>query len=225
MILPFFDAEENGTFLAKSEQIWPFLIFEDLSCLRTAFAKFGLLNFFGAGNPASDILIYVNTERWEGVNLAEVDQKVKGVIIGLDDDLKLKRALSVTNNIEFLKSYDKELREVSKKLYKVAQDYYTTRTNFAKNNCQVNKMLASLMLNENFFKYKNFGIEKLIIVLIKEALENNNIKAIRLIDDWELTRAKYKALDRAMEALKSEQMALMSIMKNTVEGEKFSNVT
>jgi hypothetical protein len=63
MILPFFDAEENGTFLAKSEQIWPFLIFEDLSCLRTAFAKFGLLNFFGAGNPASDILIYVNTER------------------------------------------------------------------------------------------------------------------------------------------------------------------
>jgi mRNA-degrading endonuclease RelE of RelBE toxin-antitoxin system len=133
--------------------------------------------------------------------------------------------LSVTNNIEFLKSYDKELREVSKKLYKVAQDYYTTRTNFAKNNCQVNKMLASLMLNENFFKYKNFGIEKLIIVLIKEALENNNIKAIRLIDDWELTRAKYKALDRAMEALKSEQMALMSIMKNTVEGEKFSNVT
>ena len=33
--------------------------------------------------------------------LAEVDQKVKGVIIGLDDDLKLKRALSVTNNIEF----------------------------------------------------------------------------------------------------------------------------
>ena len=73
IIWPFFDAEENGTFLAKSEQIfqqfskfqkiWPFLIFEDLSCLRTAFAKFGLLNFFKAGNPASDILIYVNTER------------------------------------------------------------------------------------------------------------------------------------------------------------------
>jgi restriction system protein len=33
--------------------------------------------------------------------LAEVDQVVKGVIIGLEDDLKIRRALSVTNNIEF----------------------------------------------------------------------------------------------------------------------------
>lgn len=33
--------------------------------------------------------------------LAEADQVVKGAIIGLEDDLKIKRALSVTNNIEF----------------------------------------------------------------------------------------------------------------------------
>lgn len=33
--------------------------------------------------------------------LAEADQAVKGVIIGLDDDLRIKRALSVTTNIEF----------------------------------------------------------------------------------------------------------------------------
>ena len=33
--------------------------------------------------------------------LAEPDQKVKGIIIGLEDDLKIKRALSVTSNIEF----------------------------------------------------------------------------------------------------------------------------
>lgn len=35
--------------------------------------------------------------------LAENGQTVKGVIIGLDDDLRIKRALSVTNNIEFYK--------------------------------------------------------------------------------------------------------------------------
>ncbi len=35
--------------------------------------------------------------------LAEKDQQVKGVIIGLEDDIKLKRALSVTPNIEFYK--------------------------------------------------------------------------------------------------------------------------
>lgn len=44
--------------------------------------------------------------------LAEDDQKVKGVIIALEDDLRMKRALSVTNNIEFYKY------QVSFKLYK-----------------------------------------------------------------------------------------------------------
>lgn len=33
--------------------------------------------------------------------LAEGNQTVKGIIIGLEDDLKIRRALKVTNNIEF----------------------------------------------------------------------------------------------------------------------------
>jgi restriction system protein len=33
--------------------------------------------------------------------LSEADQEVKGIIIALEDDLRIKRALSVTNNIEF----------------------------------------------------------------------------------------------------------------------------
>lgn len=33
--------------------------------------------------------------------LAEPNQIVKGVIIGLEDDLRIRRALSVTNNIEY----------------------------------------------------------------------------------------------------------------------------
>jgi restriction system protein len=44
--------------------------------------------------------------------LAEENQKVKGIIIGLEDDLKLKRALSVTQNIDFYKY------QVSFKLFK-----------------------------------------------------------------------------------------------------------
>lgn len=36
-------------------------------------------------------------------DLAEHDQDVKGVIIGFDDDIRIQRALSVTNNIEFYK--------------------------------------------------------------------------------------------------------------------------
>jgi len=44
--------------------------------------------------------------------LAEENQKVKGIIIGLEDDLKLKRALSVTQTIDFYKY------QVSFKLFK-----------------------------------------------------------------------------------------------------------
>jgi len=44
--------------------------------------------------------------------LAEDNQQVKGIIIALEDDLRIKRALSVTNNIEFYRY------QVSFKLYK-----------------------------------------------------------------------------------------------------------
>lgn len=45
--------------------------------------------------------------------LAENDQTVKGVIIGFEDDLKIKRALSVTTNIEFYRY------QINFKLFKV----------------------------------------------------------------------------------------------------------
>lgn len=44
--------------------------------------------------------------------LAEKNQKVKGVIIALDDDVRIRRALAVTNNIEFFRY------QISFKLFK-----------------------------------------------------------------------------------------------------------
>ena len=37
--------------------------------------------------------------------LAEDDQKVKGIIIALEDDVKIRRALSVAQNIEFFRLF------------------------------------------------------------------------------------------------------------------------
>ena len=45
-------------------------------------------------------------------DLAEKNQEVKGVIIGFEDDVKIQRALSVANNIDFYKY------KVDFKLYK-----------------------------------------------------------------------------------------------------------
>lgn len=45
-------------------------------------------------------------------DIAELDQRVRGVIVALEDDLRLKRALSVTSNIDFYRY------QVSFKLFK-----------------------------------------------------------------------------------------------------------
>ena len=47
-------------------------------------------------------------------DVAEADQTVKGAIVALKDDLKIRRALSVTNNIEFFKyKVDFELSRIT----------------------------------------------------------------------------------------------------------------
>ena len=46
-------------------------------------------------------------------DIAEENQIVKGAIVALEDDLRLRRALSVANNIEFFKyKVDFELSKV-----------------------------------------------------------------------------------------------------------------
>jgi len=60
-------------------------------------------------NVVGQILRYMGYVKEE---LAEAGQEVKGVIIGLEADIRLKRALAVMTNIEFYKY------QVSFKLYK-----------------------------------------------------------------------------------------------------------
>ena len=56
--------------------------------------------------PGPEDMGYVKEE------LAEKDQTVKGIIIALEDDTRIKRALAVANNIEFYRY------QVSFKLFK-----------------------------------------------------------------------------------------------------------
>lgn len=66
----------------------------------------------------SDVVVG-QTQRYMGyvqTELAEASQKVRGLIIGLDDDLRLRRALSVTQNIDFYRY------QVSFKLFKGFRD-------------------------------------------------------------------------------------------------------
>jgi len=63
----------------------------------------------GSDEVVGQILRYMGYVKEE---LAEDNQTVKGVIIGLEDDVRIRRALAVTSNIEFYRY------QVSFKLYK-----------------------------------------------------------------------------------------------------------
>ena len=80
------------------------------------------------------------------------------------------------------------------------------------------------MLSDEWSKIKNYGIEKLIILTIRDALIKQDLKYIKLCEDWEVSRAKYKALDRVLEAIKSDIMAVQSLMKYQREGETYGKV-
>jgi len=57
------------------------------------------------GGRASDAVVG-QIQRYMGYvkeEFAEEHQSVEGVIIALDDDIRIRRALAVTNNIRFLK--------------------------------------------------------------------------------------------------------------------------
>ena len=65
---------------------------------------------YASDNVVGQILRYMGYVTDE---LAEEGQKVRGVIVALEDDLKLRRALSLTNDIEFYRY------KVDFKLFKV----------------------------------------------------------------------------------------------------------
>jgi hypothetical protein len=127
-------------------------------------------------------------------------------------------------NIEQLNNYQTLLEEYSLKLRENANAYYQARLTFANANNEVNKRLANLMLSDEWSKVKNYGIEKLIILTIRDALIKGDTNYIKLVDDWEVSKAKYKALDRVLEAIKSDIMAVQSLMKYQREGDTYGKV-
>lgn len=91
--------EEDGTLVGRQYQcdtgiIDILAISKDKKCLLVVELKRGR----ASDNVVGQILRYMGFAKEV---LAEKHQEVKGVIIGLEDDNRLKRALSATSNIEF----------------------------------------------------------------------------------------------------------------------------
>ena len=126
--------------------------------------------------------------------------------------------------IEFLRNYQQELDGFRDKLRENAGNYYTARVSYAVANSEINKRIAKLMFSEDWAKIKSYGFEKLLIVTIKDAIQAGDDDYVDLCTHWEVNRAKYKGLDKAIGAGQTDIMAVQSLMKYQREGDTYGKV-
>ena len=124
-------------------------------------------------------------------------------------------------NIEQLKSYEEELREIGQEQSNNAKAYLKARTRFAN---AKNKLWAELA--RSILRYRkeksNLGIEMALLTLQAEAQNQGNESLLAVFNEYELSMAEYKALDKILEALQSKAIGLQAIMKYTLHGEVYS---
>lgn len=124
-------------------------------------------------------------------------------------------------NIELLKSYEQELSELGKAQSDTARAYLKARRRFANA-----KNLIWAELARDILRYRkeksNLGLEMALLTKQAEAQNQQNEKLLKAFDEYELSLAEYKGLDKALEALQSKAIGLQSIMKYTLHGEVFT---
>jgi len=123
-------------------------------------------------------------------------------------------------NIELLKSYEQELSELGKAQSNTARAYLRARRRFANAKNLIWAELASDILRYRKEK-SNLGLEMALLTKQAEAQNQQNEKLLKAFDEYELSLAEYKGLDKALEALQSKAIGLQSIMKYTLTGEIF----
>lgn len=127
----------------------------------------------------------------------------------------------MTNNIEEILTREEQLNELSKEQSKFADQYRTARVSYAKAynyaKVQIAKRIDALQA-----KKKNVGIEMAEIMLMAEDVKTKEQWFIKACEKRDLMRAEYKGLAEVIDAIKSQKMSILGIMRNSTDGERYS---
>ena len=115
-------------------------------------------------------------------------------------------------NIEQIKTYEEELKDLGVKQHDTAKSYLKARRRYAKANTYVLKELAKDLIRYRSEK-RNLGVEMALLIKLAEAQKNQDQEFIKMYEQRELSLAEYKGLDRALEALQSKQTGIQSCVK------------
>lgn len=116
---------------------------------------------------------------------------------------------------EVLRNKAEELREIAVKQIENAQAYAIARLKAGQAESDL-KILLTASLKALRGNKKNLGVEMACLMLC----EDNEV-ARELLKIWTVEEAKYKGLERLLEAYSSKLIMEQSLMKRQAEGEKW----
>lgn len=109
----------------------------------------------------------------------------------------------------------KKLREIADEQVRCADEYSEARRLAGEAEVSLNIILAANLKNIRAQK-RNVGIEMAHLMLCED-----NEEAKRLYMEWKTNEARYKGLEKLLEARSAKLIFEQSLMKNVREGEKW----
>ena len=119
-----------------------------------------------------------------------------------------------------IEDYEQRLNELGKRQTAAGEKYYEARVKYAELHSFMNFEVAK-KLHEYRAKKSNLGIDMAIIWMLADAEQEGNKELQDKYSEYQVCLAQYKALDRALDAMHSEQISIQAIMKWKLTGERF----
>jgi len=123
-------------------------------------------------------------------------------------------------NIETLRTYDVRLEDLSVLANKVSKEYHIARVKHSDCYTKVQFAIAS-KLSTYRNKKPNVGIELAALWRLEEAIADDDKEFQDNYETMNIERGRYKSLEASLDIIKSEMVAIVSLMKYNLEGEKY----
>jgi len=126
-------------------------------------------------------------------------------------------------NAESLILWDQKLSQLMADSFEASHAYKEARTQFESIGFEIEMALAKKIASYRVEK-KNIGIEMARIMVLEDAIKEDNQEYIDKYEQYKESLGTYKGLDRVLESLRSGMVAIQSLMKYAGQGDMYGKV-